>query len=117
MRTLFCFVLLSAALGAEQRDVRATPTGNAEIAGIVVGSDGQQPIRRAIVSIAGDALATSRSVITDDAGRFAFRNLPAGSFAITAKKAAYLDTEHGSPRPDARVRALRSPQTTNAPSR
>ena len=99
MRTILCVVLLSAAVGTQQRDARVTAAGNAEIAGVVVGSDGQQPIRRAIVSISGDALATGRSVITDDAGRFSFRNLPAGSFAITAKKAAYLDTEHGSPKP------------------
>jgi hypothetical protein len=43
MRTVLCVVLLSASLGAEQRDVRVTATGTAEIAGVVVGSTAADP--------------------------------------------------------------------------
>jgi uncharacterized protein (DUF2141 family) len=84
----------------QQRDAPVTPTGTSEISGIVLNADSQRlPLRRVVVSISGDQLPASRSAITDDAGRFVFARLPAGTYAITAKKAAYLPTEFGSPKP------------------
>lgn len=99
MRTIVAVTLLSVGLAAQQREARVATLGTAEISGVVLGADGRQPIRRAVVTIAGEPLTASRSVITDDAGRFAFTRLPSGTFAISAKKAAYLDTEYGSSRP------------------
>jgi uncharacterized protein (DUF2141 family) len=37
--------------------------------------------------------------LTDDAGAFAFRDLPAGDFTISASKIAYVTTEYGAKRP------------------
>ena len=86
-------------LWTQQRDARVQPTGTGEIAGVVMSSElTPQPIRRAIVTIAGD-LNESRSVVTDDTGRFSFGQLPAGRFTIGAKKAAYLPAQYGAAQP------------------
>jgi hypothetical protein len=91
--------LLPLAVAGQQRDVAPRPVGTGEISGVVWSADATpQPVRRAVVNLAG-AEIQARSVITDDAGQFAFSRLPAGAFSITAKKAAYLPTEYGSAKP------------------
>jgi hypothetical protein len=92
-------LLLPLSLFAQRRDTPVAPTGTAEISGVVMSAGSQpSPVRRVVVSISGDVLPL-RSVVTDDAGRFVFNRLPAGSFSIAARKAAYLSTEHGSTKP------------------
>ena len=87
-----------AAALSQQRDTRSAG-GTGAIAGTVWSADATpQPIRRALVTISGDA-SPSRSVVTDDAGRFVFGGLPAGTFTITARKAAYFPAAHGASRP------------------
>jgi uncharacterized protein (DUF2141 family) len=57
-----------------------------------------QPLRRAIVLLhlsSGTAIGPNRSTVTDDSGRFSFTDLPAGSFTVTASKAAYVTTAYG----------------------
>jgi hypothetical protein len=87
----------------QARDGQAfTPAvGTGRISGVVIaaGDDTRQPIRRAIVTITGTGLATPRQVVTDDAGKFAFVNLPAGRFSMTAEKPAYLKTHYGNRTP------------------
>jgi hypothetical protein len=41
-------------------------------------------VRLAIITLSGDALGLSRTVITDDDGRFVFANLPAGRYSLSA---------------------------------
>jgi hypothetical protein len=87
-------------LVARQRD-QTTPavTGTGEISGTVMSAERDpQPMRRAVVTISG-GLPTPRSVITDDAGRFTFTRLPAGTYAVAARKAAYLAAPYGAKRP------------------
>ena len=92
-------MLLPLSLFAQQRDSPVAPAGTGEISGVVMSAGSRPfPVRRVVVSISGDVLPT-RSAITDDAGKFVFNRLPAGSFSITARKAAYLSTEHGSTKP------------------
>ena len=83
-----------------QRDAGfGPPTGAAVISGRVMTDEVMpQPVRRAIVTIGGDAPA-GRSAITDDDGRFTFPSLPAGQFTISARKAAYLSGAYGATRP------------------
>jgi uncharacterized protein (DUF2141 family) len=94
--------LLSIALSAQQRDAPApsnAPVGTGEISGVVVSAGGDpQPLRRAVVTLAG-GVPTARSVLTDDAGRFTFTRLPAGTYSVTARKAAYLAAPYGAKRP------------------
>lgn len=92
-------LLIPVTLLAQQRDTPVAPVGTGEISGVVMSAGAQpQPVRRVVVSISGEALPT-RSVVTDDTGKFVFGRLPVGSFAITARKAAYLPAEHGASKP------------------
>jgi hypothetical protein len=76
------------------------PVGTGSLSGIVVSADDPAvPIRRAIVTLAGVGLGGDRSVVSDDAGGFMFDDLPAGSFTVTASKAAYLSASFGAKRP------------------
>jgi uncharacterized protein (DUF2141 family) len=73
--------------------------GTAGISGQVVTDEASpRAIGRAIVTLGGDAV-NGRSVITDDTGRFAFGNLPAGRFTVAATKGAYLPAAYGARRP------------------
>jgi uncharacterized protein (DUF2141 family) len=80
--------------------VAPNPTGTAVVAGLVVEADPEaRPVRRAIVTLTGTELPRGRTAITDDAGRFAFENLPAGRFMAAVTKAAYLAGAYGATRP------------------
>ncbi|HVQ42849.1 MAG TPA: carboxypeptidase-like regulatory domain-containing protein [Vicinamibacterales bacterium] len=81
--------------------LRSTPAGSATISGIVIleGASPSRPIRRAIVTLTGTGIATSRQIATDDEGRFAFGGLAGGRFSLAAEKPAYVKTYYGSTRP------------------
>ena len=103
--TMTCALVVCAAVSAtlvgQQRDVPAAvpQRGTATIAGTVIDDASAEPIRRAIVSLRGPGLPPTRSVITDDEGRFTLRNLPTGRYSLIATKAAYLPAAYGSRRP------------------
>jgi uncharacterized protein (DUF2141 family) len=108
MVTILCAALgcTLTSLGAQGTVRDAPPTGQAaqtatgEITGIVSSADQPpMPMRHAVVSVSGGGLLSPRSVVTGDAGEFAFTKLPAGSYAVVAKKASYLAAAYGSPRP------------------
>lgn len=101
-------LVLCASVPAETRQgtardtpLRSTPAGSASISGVVVldGASPARPIRRAIVTLTGTGIATSRQIATDDEGRFAFGGLGPGRFSLTAEKPAYVKTYYGSTRP------------------
>ena len=87
------------AIAAQQRDTPAAPpAGTGEISGVVVAAEGNgEPMRRAVVTLTGGA--PTRSVLADDAGRFSFQRLPAGTYTVTARKAAYIAAPYGAKRP------------------
>jgi hypothetical protein len=95
-------VLLPIAMAAQQRDATTTPAvpaGTGTISGVVLAADNAaQPLRRAVVTLTGGSLA-ARSVLSDDAGRFTIARLPAGTYTVTARKAAYLAAPYGARRP------------------
>jgi hypothetical protein len=84
------------------RDTTATPTGTAIIAGVVVvdGPD-RRPLPRASVTLRGGDITTSRLAITDDEGRFAFADLPAGRFTLSVIKPTYVSATYGARSQDA----------------
>jgi protocatechuate 3,4-dioxygenase beta subunit len=74
--------------------------GTAVLGGIVTTvEDSPRPLRRVLVTLSGTGLAGSIQAITDDAGRFAFQQLAAGRYTLTAEKPAYVKTYFGSRRP------------------
>jgi hypothetical protein len=86
---------------APSRDQAIVPTsGTATLSGVVMNDETPaQPVRRAIVVLAGDGLRPSRGAVTDDDGRFSFSGLPAGRFTITASRASFVTSMYGATRP------------------
>jgi hypothetical protein len=104
MRKVFALLICASAAVSAQAPVRDAgpasaaprPAGGAGIAG-VIRDQAEQPIRRALVTIASDGF--TRSLVTDDEGRFTFTDLPAGRFTIQAAKPAYPSMSYGANRP------------------
>jgi hypothetical protein len=71
--------------------VATTPTGSGIVRGQVIDATNGAPIRRATVWISGPPIRENPpSTVTDDEGRFEVRDLPAGKFTVTARKAGYF---------------------------
>jgi uncharacterized protein (DUF2141 family) len=92
---------------APPRDVpMPRPTGTASIAGVVRTADETgAPVRRARVTLnsldrGGPSAGSGRAetATTDAEGRFVFRDLPAGRYAVQASKRAWLDANYGAAR-------------------
>ena len=98
-----CGVLTARGAGeqAPARDAAfVSTTGTSTVSGTVVNDEEQaQPVRRAIVTLTGPDLRPSRGAVTDDEGRFAIANLPAGRFTLTVSRAAYVTSVYGAKRP------------------
>ena len=78
----------------------AAATGTATLAGrLVTDSPTPAPIRRATIRLEGAAGTSTRMVGTDDDGRFVLTAVPAGTFTLSASKAGFVQTFHGSTRP------------------
>ncbi len=99
-------VVAAGVAAAQQRDVSKPPVApRPETAGVISGivqtsEESPQPVRRALVTIAGGDLGSRpRSAMTGDDGRFSFGGLPAGRYTLTARKAAWLQSEYGALRP------------------
>jgi hypothetical protein len=87
---------------ARDSPAQTSAVGTAMIGGVVTtGTEAttRTPLRRAAVTIAGTGIVGPRLVMTDDAGRFVFSELPAGRFTVTVEKPGYLKTYVGSRRP------------------
>ena len=92
---------LSSAAQVPQRDRPAmpSPTGSASIAGTVTtAGDKPLPLRRARVVLANAEINFTQTIVTDDSGRFLFRNVPAGRFTLTASKEAFVEFSYGARR-------------------
>jgi len=74
-------------------------TGTARISGRVVAADTGTPLRRAEVTLAGEAVEEGRSTSTDETGRYEFKELPAGRYQLSANKAGFGWVAFGQERP------------------
>jgi uncharacterized protein (DUF2141 family) len=111
---LFAAVALAASVLAvplvqarqQTRDQMQTPRAAPGIAksglsGVIMTDEATpQPIKRAQVTIVSPESSFSKSVVTNDAGRFAFTGLPAGRYTLSANKPAFLRTAYGAKRWD-----------------
>ena len=107
------FILLACAVvsaespgtGSPQQVPRATEeqllVGTAGLAGTVVADDADaRPIRRAVVQLTASGVSSlGQMAITDDNGRFAFRNLPAGRYRLMTTKPAFVRSIYGERQP------------------
>ena len=85
--------------GGQGRGGQNTAVGTGSITGVVIVDGGGAPVRRARVALTGTELRGTRTVTTDDTGRFTFPALPAGRFTMTASKPGYVDNAYGAKRP------------------
>jgi protocatechuate 3,4-dioxygenase beta subunit len=103
---------------AQPRDAAPAPVGTAVVAGRVVADDpGNQPLRRVSVTLASGALQTPQMMLTDDAGRFRFDGVPAGTYTVAATRLGYVSAFYGSKRagkgPGIPIAVLAGQQVTN----
>src|SRR5690348_9551999 len=102
---LALILLLATAPGATApqasppRDAVAAVAGTGALSGTVMADDTKTPARGARVVLTGGVLPSDETEVTDDAGRFAFTALPAGTFRLSASKPAYLDAIYGQKSP------------------
>jgi hypothetical protein len=80
---------------------RPVPVGTATLSGTIVTDEPEpRPLRRVRVGLTTSDRQLGRTVVTDDAGRFAFTALPAGRYLMTASKQGYVTTSYGARRPN-----------------
>ena len=79
---------------------RTVTVGTAAVSGTIT-TDAQkpQPLRKARVTLTASDINFNRTIVTDETGRFAFTNLPAGRFTLNAMKEAYVTMAFGSRQP------------------
>lgn len=100
------FVAIAAtSVAAQQAAVRdnAAPrsvVGTAVLSGIVINDKTGQPVRRAVVTASSNETMSRASVVTDETGVFAFKDLPAGRFFLGAGKPGFVGTSYGAKRPN-----------------
>src|SRR5215472_13696135 len=77
---------------------REPKTGTAVLRGRIVAGDTGSPVRRAQVRISGPDIG-SKTALTDNQGRYEFKDLPAGRFNVSASKSGYVTMQFGQSRP------------------
>ena len=98
----FALIATTAIAGAQQaRDqVRVTLAGTGAVSGVVVLDDDKRPpLRRATVTLIRQGIEDIRTTATDDDGRYAFKDLPPGTYVLAASKGGHLAISHGAPKP------------------
>jgi protocatechuate 3,4-dioxygenase beta subunit len=101
----------SAGVGAQARGQGAPPappfpfgaargaappeTGTAGLAGRILAADTGAPLRRAQVTLTATEGRLRRATFTDAEGAYAFTDLPAGRYTISATKAGYVTLQYG----------------------
>ena len=89
----------SAAAQAPARDTPGPRIGTARIRGRVLAADTGTPVRRASVEITGLGVRYGDSTMTDGEGRYEFRELPPGSYSLSASKTGFLPGRPGGTKP------------------
>jgi protocatechuate 3,4-dioxygenase beta subunit len=110
VRLLSVLLVAGGALSAQ------TPVPAVELTGTVVVGETKRPISGAelVAARVGGPLSEYRTVTTDQAGRFTFRNLAAGSYRIFAQHENYLATEFGRRTPR-RAAVIDTSESTGTP--
>lgn len=73
------------------RDASAPlPTGTSTLRGRVTAADSGRPLRRAVVRVSMPSSRDARTVTTDQNGRWELKDIPAGSYNVSANRAGYV---------------------------
>ena len=99
-RAVAAGILLVVAAPGAAAHAQTRASGTAAISGIVISeASPARPLRRATVSLIAADSRAPLSTVTDDAGRFSFAGIPAGTYNVSASKPAYVGSFYGSTRP------------------
>ncbi len=94
-------VVILAAAGVASAQVRDTSrtvkTGTASISGVVTSVESSEKgLRRVTVMLgAGDQMKLPVNIVTDDAGRFTFSGLAAGTYTLIASRPGFVTSTYG----------------------
>lgn len=91
---LIALATAAAVLCSAQSPAARTPAGTARVRGIVVTADRGAPVARAAVRLSSPG-AAGWETVSDAAGRFEIAGLPAGQYALTARKAGFVTSGAG----------------------
>lgn len=75
------------------------PKGTAVLRGVVVAADTGAPVRRAQVRASAPGTGDTRTVLTDEQGRFELRELQGGRYNLGASKGGFVSLQYGQRRP------------------
>jgi hypothetical protein len=93
------FVLGAIAALDAQAPTQRPQVGTGVISGVVTSDEATpRPLRHAAVMLFTGEISFPLTIVTDDAGRFAFGNLPAGPYGLSASKAGYVSASYGAKR-------------------
>ena len=97
-------LLMPATFHAQQTPVRNqqvfTSSGTATVRGtVIVDDEAKSPLRRAQVTLSRVGAEDIRSASTDDQGQFAFTELPAATYSLSAGKGGYIAMSAGAVKP------------------
>ena len=98
---IFVAIGLTAQSQTPPRDLpQVSVAGTASIAGVVVADDqARTPLRNVRVSIQRSGVEDTRTVSTDDQGRYQLASLPPGAYTMSFVKAPYVGLTYGAPKP------------------
>lgn len=72
------------------RDASALPTGTSTLRGRVTAADTGRPLRRAVVRVSAQSTREARTVNTDQNGRWELKDIPAGSYTVSANRPGFV---------------------------
>ena len=92
-RVVFVLAVVLAQFQQPARDSARTPARTATVSGVVVTDEASpRPLRRVHVALAAVDLRAPIASMTDDAGRFVLKGVPAGHYNVKASRAGYVET-------------------------
>ncbi len=92
---LLIALLTAALLESVQPPLQAAPLeGSGRVRGVVVTADSGAPVARVVVRLSSPGTA-GREAVSDASGRFEIAGLPAGRYALTARKAGFVTSGAG----------------------
>lgn len=102
LAAIAAIVVMSPAIASAQvRDTTRVKTGTASVSGRIVAADApEKGVRRVTVTLgAGDQIKIPMNTVTDDAGRFTFSGLPAGTYILMANRPGFVPSTYGTKTP------------------
>jgi TonB-linked SusC/RagA family outer membrane protein len=93
VRVLCCVTIVAFVGAVRAMDARAQTGQTGTISGSVLVSDSTQPGRRAIAGAQVSVVGTTLGALTNDAGEYTIRNVPAGTVTVRAQRIGFAPSD------------------------